>query len=185
MFAVKNEYTGIIGNVSVGEYEFVSFKTFANPQKKYINSFNSPTGPKKFKKFSVDLYSEVAKEVVEYYGCYTHCHYGESCGFAKRKGLTRSSLNCQKIPFGNIEIRDRRKKDYLLQNFPDEVKSFRVMWECDWLKAKEMLKTTISEWSLFHTYWAYFEINCPSYQKGRPMRSLTPRYNIINIYVGI
>ena len=184
MFAVKNEYSGIIGNVSSGEYEFVCFKTFANPEKKYVHSFNSPTGPKKFKKFSVDLYSEVAKEVVEYHGCYTHGHYGESCGFPNRKALTRSSLNFQKIPLGNIEVRDRRKKEYLLQNFPDQIKSFKVVWECMWQQVKkDHLLVTPSSWCPFFTYWEYFLNNCQSYQKGRPMRSLTPRYYIININI--
>jgi len=164
-FAVNFEYTGKSTNCSKPELELASFYEFTEPENCWRHNFNHPEGQKTFKKYKVDLYSPVLKKVIQMHGCDSHYHVGENCTFNRDK--TDDSLNSKQIPFGNLKIKDEKDKQYLLQNFPNDILDYKVVYECQWQSFK---KTD-------NNYFIYKLVTDLKSEK-RPLHRLIPRSTV-------
>ena len=88
---VMFERTSNMKNISLGEYQFASFKALTEPENGWIHGLNSTSGQKKFGNYHVDLYSEKLNTVYQYQGCLHHAH--DPCKAKVNKNRTPTSKN--------------------------------------------------------------------------------------------
>ena len=88
---VMFERTSNMKKVSLGEYEFSSYKALTEPEHGWIHALNSNIGQKKFGNYHVDLYSETLNTVFQFQGCMHHAH--DPCKAKANKNRTPTSKN--------------------------------------------------------------------------------------------
>jgi hypothetical protein len=164
-FAVNFEYTGKSTNCSRPELELALFKEFTEPDNCWRHNFNHAEGQQCFKNYKVDLYSPVLKKVLQMHGCDSHYHVGKDCTLNSEKN--DESLNSKKIPFANLKIKDEKEKQFLLQNFSQDVSNYEVIYQCQWQKFKQTDPN----------YFIYKVVTDLQREK-RPLHRLVPRSTV-------
>jgi len=159
IFGVNFEYSGNFVNTSRGELEFVTFKAHTEPEKNWIHHYNSISGQKTFKNYKVDLWSPEGT-VYEYYGCEFHYHLPPHCRI--NVGKNDFDLNCKKIPFSELKLKDQKVKNELLTTYSNEVNEVKIMFECEWAQEK------------LHPNYLDFQQKFEHFLK-RPLHRLIPR----------
>lgn len=131
LYSIKNEESGIGGNVSQAEYEFVSWVQHRNPTLQFRSSLTGK-GQKYFKEAIPDLYCESEKFLAFMNGCAVHGHTAVSCSIMK--GRTRNFRNelCEEV-----QAEFWRKIEDLLDNHKGEFREIVIIWECDWRRFKK------------------------------------------------
>ena len=153
-------------NVSLGEYQFCSYKAVKEPDSEWRHAFNHKDGQKKFGNYHVDLYSEKLNVVVQYNGCLYHAH--EPCLDHCNKNRTSTSTNFMGKTFNQLKEQDEKFKKYMAENFPSV--QVQTINGCEWKTMKrEKQENGKSMWFNFkkefsHLYW-----------DQRPRRRLIPR----------
>ena len=136
IFSVNNEYSGAAGNVSKKELEFAAFHSHFNSKFLYRHAFNHPEGQQRFGNFEVDLYSPLAKEVIQFNGCEYHGHF--PCPINEKKGRTKDSHNYLKKSFTDLEKEMKTQHQYLTTFHSNDVKTIKTVWECEWDEFKKV-----------------------------------------------
>jgi len=147
---------------SRGELEFVTFKTYMEPNKNWTHYYNNAAGQKTFKNHKVDLWCPDGT-VSQYYGCEFHYHLPPEC--TQNVGKTIDSLNCMKVPFSKLKQKDEQVKNELLTKYPNDVTSYQIMYECEWKEVKRS-----EEFLQFKNMYEHF--------LKRPLHRLIPRTSV-------
>ena len=163
LFATKFDYTGGCTRVSSVEYEFACYFDFLNPELKYEHAFNCANGQRTFGHLKADLYSPVTKTVYNFHGC--AYHFCDSCDAISKakKNDNGEPMNYLKIPYSTLKIRDDKAKEMLLGKFGNDVKTVKIMKECQWKKIKK------------DDFWELFLVQNDDFVKKRPKSRLIPR----------
>lgn len=163
LFATKFDYTGGCTRVSSVEYEFACYFDFLNPELQYEHAFNCANGQRTFGHLKADLYSPVSKTVYNFHGC--AYHFCDSCDAISKakKNDNGEPMNYLKIPYSTLKIRDDKAKEMLLGKFGNDVKTVKIMKECQWKEIKK------------DDFWELFLVQNDDFVKKRPKSRLIPR----------
>jgi len=135
--SIKNEFGASFGKeISSHEYEYSCFLEFQNPEKNYRSAFNHEVGQKHFKECIPDIYSPITSEAVFYNGCFFHAHMEGCLINPKASPMTLHPLF--KKTYQEINDEFDQKIASLFLNNPNEVKSVKIMWECNYLKERTL-----------------------------------------------
>ncbi len=163
---VMFERTSNMKKVSLGEYQFASFKSLTEPEAKWIHALNSKTGQKKFGNYHVDLYSEKLNTVINYSGCVYHAH--DPCKANANKNRTSTSKNFLGKTFLEQQEIDNKFVEFMTRNYPSVKLEF--MNACDWAEKKRAKEeNNKSMWINFKK--KYKNLYCDK----RPLKRLIPR----------
>ncbi len=163
IFCVIHESTSNMKKISNSEYEFVTFKEFLAPEKKFQHSFSSDEGQKKFGPYDVDLYCPVSKTITQLHGCCVHLHDLKDCEDPNRKKMAKHDLSLYGKSKAQLDLCEEKMFNYVTSNFPDEVTSVDIIYECQWKKFKKESQA-----------WKDFA-NSGLFVKNRPLHRLIPR----------
>ena len=163
---VMFERTSNMKNVSLGEYQFASFKSLTEPENSWNHALNSSSGQTKFKNYHVDLYSEKLNTVYQYQGCLHHSH--EPCKANVNKNRTLTSKNFFGRTFLEQQEMDKKFIDFMKEHYPSVKLEF--INACDWEEKKRFKEENgKSMWSNFKK--KYKKVYCDK----RPLKRLIPR----------
>jgi len=123
----------------------------------------------KFGHLTVDGYIPETKTVVEFKGCFVHCHRG--CIVSKignnlllllqyrnsYSHILTLSFYLTDYPVDNLRnykgvtqakqnMRDAKRVEFLLDTFPNYIKTVEIVWECEWVAVK---KKCMNKWPEF------------------------------------
>jgi len=133
--SIKNEFGISFGKqISTEEYEYSCFLEFEHPQLNYRSAFNHELSQKTFKECIPDIYSPVTLEAIFFNGCFYHAHMHDCLLNPKASPTTIHPL--YKKSYQEINNDFEKKIALLLLNNPNEVKSIKIMWECNYLKER-------------------------------------------------
>jgi hypothetical protein len=146
IYAVQKEHSGIYIKSSKGEYEYVSYYCYNNPNHTVVHAF-SPFGQLKFQHSVPDGVDISNGHAIYYHGCYHHKH---DC----KKKFTQEESNFENEKF------EKKVKD-MMKSSKNRVTSYHVIWECEWTDLK---KNSIEvQQFMSHQF------------RPRPMKRLVPR----------
>jgi len=153
-------------NMSREELEFVLFMEYTYPQNKWIHSFSRPSGQKKFKQFSVDLFSPVTLEIYQFCGCFIHCHLPPKCKSPARQHLTAANINStfQYKTYEEHLFNRNTFETFLKENCSGQYKQIIYVYECEW----NIFKKT-------EDYLDFLSTQSGTSQLKRPLVRLMPR----------
>lgn len=135
IFSIFNEFENNGKEISLQEAEWAAFFTHKNPELEYFSSLLHPLGQKYFAEAIPDLYSPISKEAKFYNGCFWHGHY-ENCRINPNANPSTINEVRQKT---YLELNNEffQKTNLLLQNHPEEIKSLKIYWECEYLQKRD------------------------------------------------
>lgn len=131
-YAVMNEYGYPQKKSSKLEFVVASFLQFENPNSNYRHNFSNPKGQKFFKQCIPDIYDPIKKEAIFINGCYVHGHI--EC--YDNPNASENSTNFTNKSYKDLNLEFNAKLNALLKNNADEVKSIKVIWECEFNQIK-------------------------------------------------
>lgn len=139
IFSTSKQNKSFSENVSRPEFEFCLFMEWKSPQNNYRHAFNHVCGQKRFSSYSVDLYSPILQEVYFFHGCYTHVHTIPGCTLKRRESITKDNADKKnsRMSFEEARKRDLDIEKFLFENFKDEIKTIRYIYECEWISFKK------------------------------------------------
>jgi G:T-mismatch repair DNA endonuclease (very short patch repair protein) len=134
VFSIKNEYGLSCRHTSAQEYEFSKYYEFKYPEKKFRSIFSHKLGQKVFKQGVMpDLYSEDFGEIINYNGCWFHCH--TPC-LINKNATPQTKHPVFNKTFEEVNIQFDQKMASLLDN-NNEIKSINIVWECQYLQMRK------------------------------------------------
>ena len=163
IYSIIHESTSNMKKISQSEYEFVSYKEFKEPEKQFQHSFSTDEGQKKFGPYDVDLYSSVSKTITQLHGCCVHLHDLKVCEDPNRKKMAEHDLSFYGKSKAQLDLSEEKMFTYVITNFPDEITSLDIIYECQWKKFKKQSQ----DWKNF--------ANSGLFVKNRPLHRLIPR----------
>ena len=163
IYSVIHESTSNMKKISQSEYEFVTFYEFKQPSEQFQHAFSSKQGQKKFGPYDVDMYSPVSKTVYQLSGCLVHLHDLNMCTDPHRKKMKESDLSLFGKSKAQLDANENKFFEYVTTNFPQEVESVKIMYECIWKKFKKESE----DWKNF--------VKSENFLKYRPLHRLIPR----------
>lgn len=164
--SVMFEKTSNMKNVSLGEYQYVSFKELTEPENGWRHAFNSKSGQKKFGNYHVDLFSEKLNIAINVNGCLYHYH--EPCTAKINLNRTPTTKNFLGQTAEEQQKWHQQFVDFMAKHFPSVKLEF--MNGCDWYRIKRIKEENGK------TMWYNFKKKYKGvYWDKRPLKRLIPR----------
>ncbi len=136
------------GNCSLPEYEYISYVAYEEGKKgqNVFGAFQSPEGTQFYNRMSLDGLKARNREAVLLNGCFYHSCERKNCPTRLNQKRKAEEMENQSESLGDyLEGRSRRVEqlrqlEKLKQDYPSQIKSYDIRWQCEWeeMKAKDL-----------------------------------------------